>query len=148
MAEGDITFTNNFKELLLLGVCDMDTDTFKVALVKSGYSWSIDGNPAYGDTAVTSNEITASNYTAGGATLASLTVTQNDASDYAKWDAGDVTWSSLGTITGTLAHGLIYDDTVTTPVNKPILGRVELATNPTGGNYQIAWNGGGILQLS
>jgi len=148
MAEGDITCTNNFKEQLLLAGIDMDTDTFKVALIGSGYSFVIDGNPSYNDTAITSNEITASNYTAGGFTLTALTVTQNDTGDYAKWDAGNAVWNSLGTTTKSVAHGLIYDNTVTTPVAKPVIARVEIATQPNGGNYTIAWNANGILQLS
>lgn len=148
MAEGDITFTNNFKEQLLLGAVDMDTDVFKVALIGSGYTFSVDGNPSYNDTAVTSNEITSSNYVAGGGAIGSLTVTQNDTSDYAKWDGADVTWSTLGTTTKSVTNALIYDDTITTPTAKPIIGRVEIATQPNGGNYTIAWNAGGILQLS
>ena len=148
MAEGDITFTNHFKEQLLLKALDLDTDTIKVCLVGNGYSWSVDGNQSYNDTAITTNELTAANYSAGGEALTALTVSQDDANDWAKWDAANVTWGTLGTTGKTLIHALIYDDTITTPVAKPIIGRIELATNPTGGNYQIAWNAGGILQLS
>ena len=147
MAEGDITFYNNFKEQLMLKQVDLDTDTFKLVYLGSGYTFNQDGaNPAYADTAITSNEITAANYSAGGHSLTSLTVTQNDASDYAKWDAGDVTISSLGTTT--IAHGVVVDDSITAPTADILCFRVEIGTNANGGNYTMSWNAGGIAQLS
>jgi hypothetical protein len=147
MAEGDITVYNNAKEQLHLGGWDMDTDNFRLILLGSGYTFNQDGaNPAYADTTITSNEITATGYTAAGELMTALTVTQNDAGDYAKWDAGDVTWTSLSTTT--IAHAIIYDDSITTPTADPLVLRAEIGTNSNGGNYTISWNIGGIWQLS
>lgn len=142
MAEGDITFTNHFKEQLLLKAIDMDSDTFKVVLL-NGYSITPDGNLGYADL---TGEISASGYTAGGATLGSLAVAQDDANNRASWDAADVTWTSLATATITAAA--IYDDTVTTPVADPIVCFIEIATNSNGGNYTLQWNANGIGLLS
>lgn len=143
MAEGDITFANQAKAWLLGGLIALDTDTIKVALV-NGYSFDPDNNHGYAN--FSSNEITATGYTAGGKTLAGLTITTNDGSDYAMWDANDVTWSSLATATITAA--LLYDDTMTTPVADGLLAKMEIGTNSNGGNYTISWAGGGIAQLS
>jgi len=143
MAEGDITFANQAKAWLLGGLVDLDTDTIKVALV-NGYSFDPDNNHGYAN--FSANEITATGYTAGGKTLTGLTITTNDGSDYAMWDAGDVTWSSLAT--ATISAALIYDDTMTTPVADGLLAKMEIGTNSNGGNYTIAWAGGGIAQLS
>ena len=143
MAEGDITLTNQFKAWLLGGLVDLDTDTIKVALV-NGYTFNVDNNHGYAD--FSANEITATGYSAGGATLASLTITTNDGSDYGKWDAADVTWSSLAT--AGISAALIYDDSMTAPVADGLLAEVEIGTNSNGGNYTIQWNAGGIVQLS
>jgi hypothetical protein len=109
MAEGDAAVHNNFKEQLMLKTIDCDTDTFKVAMYTSSYTWSPDGaDTAYSAT----NEIGASGYTAGGATLASLVVAQDDTNDRASWDAADVEWTSLASASP--RHALLYDDTTAT----------------------------------
>ena len=143
MAEGDITFSNQAKAWLLGGILDLDTDAIKVALV-NGYSFNVDNNHGYGN--FSANEISATGYSAGGISLASLTITTNDTGDYAKWDAADVTWSSLAT--ATISAALIYDDALTTPVAKGLLAKMEIGTNSNGGNYTISWAAGGIAQLS
>lgn len=146
MAEGDITVYNNAKEQLLLKLWDMDTDTFKVALLGSGYTPSVDGAaPLYGDATITTNEISTTNYVAGGKALTGLTVTQDDGNNRAKWDAADVTWTSLGTTT--IGWAVIYDDTITTPA-KPLVCYMEITTNSNGNNYTISWNANGIFYLT
>ena len=75
MAEGDITFSNQFKAWLLGGLVDLDTDTIKVALV-NGYSFNADNNHGYAN--FSANEVSATGYSAGGATLTGLTITMCD----------------------------------------------------------------------
>ena len=143
MAEGDITLTNQLKAWWLGGIVDLDTDTIKVALV-NGYTFNADNNHGYAN--FSANEISATGYSAGGATLTGLTITTNDTGDYGKWDAANVTWASLAAATITAA--LIYDDTMTAPVADGLLAEVEIGTNSNGGNYSINWNAGGIIQIS
>lgn len=142
MAEGDITVSNQAKAWMLGGIVDLDTDTIKVALT-NGYSFDADNNHGYSN--FSANEITATGYSAGGESLTGLTITTNDTGDYAMWDAGNVTWTSLATTSIDMA--CIYDDTLTTPVAKGLLASMEIGTNSNGGNYTINWNAGGILQL-
>ena len=138
MAEGDALVLNNFKEQLLLKVIDCDTDTFKIALYDTAVA-EIDGAaPAY--TAV--NEISGSGYSAGGATLASLAVTQDDTNNWGKWDAADVTWSSLAA--NTILEATLYDDTTAT---KYICIYFEIATDSNGGDYTLQFNANGIMTL-
>jgi len=140
MAEGDASVHNNFKEQLLKKTIDCDSDTFKIALYTSSYTWSVDGaDTAYAAT----NEISAANYSAGGATLGSLVVTQDDTNDRAKWDAADVTWTALGAASP--RHAVLYDDTTAT---KWVLIHWELATDSNGGNYTLQFHTDGILLLS
>ena len=140
MAEGDAVVHNNFKEQMLKKTIDCDSDTFKMVMYTTSYTWSSDGaDTAYSAT----NEISASGYTAGGATLTSLAVTQDDTNDRAMWDAADVEWTSLAAAEP--RHAVLYDDTTAT---KWVLIHWELATDSNGGNYKLAFPSTGILLLS
>lgn len=141
MAEGDAHVVNNFKEQLMLKSIDLVNDTIKVALYTDAYAaGQIDGAaPAYSVT----NEVVASGYTAGGASLATKAVAQDDTNDRASFDAADVTWNSLAT--ATIQRAIMYDDTTATKWHMIIW---EIATNSNGGNYTLAWNANGILLLS
>jgi hypothetical protein len=139
MAEGDATVLNNFKEQLMLKTIDLDSDTLKVALYSVALNSPDGADVAYSAT----NEISASGYTAGGAALANKAVTQDDTNNLAKFDADDVTWSSLAT--ATILEARLYDDTTAT---KWVLILWAIATNSNGGNYTLAFNASGILTLS
>ena len=141
MAEGDAIVLNNFKEQLLLKAIDCDTDVFKVALYSVAVANPDGAAPAY----VTTNEIVASGYVAGGATVATPVVTQDDANDWAKWDdnGSNITWTSLAT--ATILEAQLYDDTTAT---KWLLIFWEIATNSNGGDYTIQFGANGILTLS
>lgn len=139
MAEGDAIVMNNFKEQLLLGTIDCDTDSFKVALYSVALG-SPDGEQSYTST----NEIVASGYTATGAAVSTPVVTQDDTNDWAKWDddGSDITWTNLAT--ATILEARLYDDT-TTPKHVAILW--EIATNSNGGNYTLQFGANGIMTL-
>lgn len=142
MAEGDAHIYNNFKEQLLLKQIDCDSDTFKLALYSGTYAaGEIDGDPAY--SAV--GEIGPANYTAGGQSIGTPVVAQDDGNDRASWDddGSDVTWNSLGASQIRMAK--LYDDT-TTPKHLCIVW--ELNTNSNGGNYTLAFNAAGMMLLS
>lgn len=140
MAEGDASVHNNFKEQLLKKTIDCVNDTFKMALFTATYTWSVDGaDTAYSAT----NEIVASGYTAGGATLGTKTVTQDDANDRASWDAPDVSWTALAAASP--RHAILYDDTTAT---KWVLIHWELATDSNGGDYTLQFHTNGILLLT
>ena len=145
MAEGATNVYNNIKEQLHLATMDFDTDTFKIILLKTT-TFSADDNPAYAD--YSADEITAAGYSAGGETLTGLTVTQDDTNDRAKWDAADMTWTSLASTT--IVGAVIYDDTITatTIPADPCVTHTEIATNSNGGNYTMAFHANGIWLLS
>ena len=141
MAEGDALVHNNFKEQLLLKTIDCNSDTFKVAL----YSVAIT-SPDGADTAyTTTNEIVASGYTAGGASIGTPVVTQDDTNNWAKWDddGTDVAWTALATATITEAR--LYDDTTAT---KWVCIMWELATNSNGGDYTLQFGANGMMTLA
>ncbi len=141
MAEGDAIVLNNFKEQLLLGVIDCDTDSFKVALYDTAVASPDGAAPAYTPT----NEISGSGYSAGGEAVATPVVAQDDGNDWANWDddGSNITWSSLAA--NTILEATLYDDT-TTP--KHIAIYWEIATDSNGGDYTIQFGANGILTLS
>jgi len=91
--------TDSFKEELLSGTHDFTSDTFKIALYTSDASL---GNSTTVYT--TSNEVSGTGYTAGGATLTGAAIAF--ASGVAYVDFSDVTWASS---TITARGALIYN---------------------------------------
>tara|TARA_E500000305_G_scaffold105837_1_gene103696 strand:- start:60 stop:488 length:429 start_codon:yes stop_codon:yes gene_type:complete len=138
MASGlyGITFLNALKNTLAL---DLDSDTIKIMLVTSSYTPDFGAHDFKADV---SNEISGTNYTAGGNTLSSLALTQTGGT--IKFDAADTSWSSA-TITD--ARGaVIYDDTLT---DDPLIAYIDFGANysSTNGTFTIAFNAGGIFTI-
>lgn len=144
MAEGDATAYNHFLEQLLLGNIALVADTINMVLIGNGYAFDRTGNPGYAN--ISANEITAAGYTAKGLSLATKTVVQNDTANNAKYDAADLTWTSLAATT--IAHAILFDETVTAPVADPLLIRWEISTNSNGGDYKLVFHANGIALLS
>jgi hypothetical protein len=134
---------NSAKQKLINGGIDLDTDTIKVALVTSSYSPNIDTHDFFDDV---TNEVTGTGYTAGGATLASVTLTVDTTNDRAVFDAADTTW---GTSTITARGAVIYKSTGTASTS-PLIAYIDFTTDQTSsaGNFIIQWSSSGILTLS
>jgi hypothetical protein len=81
------TQTTSFKKELYQGIHDLSTDTIKIAL----YTANVDLNQ---DTTVysTTNEVSASGYTAGGYTLTGVSISSSDYTAYVNWN--NVTWNA------------------------------------------------------
>lgn len=142
MAEGDGAIYNNFKEILMLGEVDLVDDTIKVALV-TGHTPNIDTHDFFDD--VSGDEESGTGYTAGGATLASKAVTQDNTNDRAEWDAADVTFSSLDV--GTPSHAIAYKSTGV-EATSALIAYWEVTTASNGGDYTLQWGANGLITLS
>jgi hypothetical protein len=81
------TQTTSFKKELYQGIHDLSTDTIKIAL----YTANVDLNQ---DTTVysTTNEVSASGYTAGGYTLTGVSINSSGYTAYVNWN--NVTWNA------------------------------------------------------
>jgi len=67
---------NSFKQELLGGVHDLDTDSLKIALIKDSPTGTYDADTTnYSDVTGNSDEATGTNYTAGGQVLDGATIT-------------------------------------------------------------------------
>lgn len=134
---------NSAKKDLITGAIDLDTDTIKAMLVTSTYSPNMDTHTKKSDV---TNEVSGTGYTAGGVTLASITVTQDNTNDKAVFDAADLSWSTA-TIT---ARGLvIYKDTGTGSTS-PLLCYLDFGSDvaSTAGTFSVQFSSSGILALS
>jgi len=119
--------TNQFLTKLQEKAYDLENDTIK-------------DDTTFNDT----NEISGTGYTAGGATLANSTVTQDDSGDLAKWDATDITWSTA-TITDA-RYAVIYDTTV----SNDIIAYIDFGANKSSvaSDFKIIWNASGIITIA
>lgn len=90
---------SSFKQQILLGEHDMDTDTFKIALYTA--SATLDASTTV---YTTSNEVVGTGYTAGGNTLTGATVSLTGTTAFV--DFSDTSWT---TATITARGALIYN---------------------------------------
>lgn len=148
MAEGDGYIYNSFKKYVMDGVFDLDGAAALQVTLHTGYSPDIDSHTIWGDTGVSSTEITGTGYVADGKVLASPATTQDNTNDRGKFDANDLTWTSLTLSPATPSHLILWDNTPTTPVD-PLIAYWILGTTATnGGDYTIQWGSNGILLVT
>ena len=143
-----ITFYNSFREYLGDGTIDLDTHTFKVMLTSSSYTPNASTHTVKAD--VTNELSTANGYTAGGATLGSVTWTLSGGT--VTFDAADTAWTASGAGI-TARYAVIYDDTPSSPAD-PLVAYILLDTTPAdvtasaGNNLTLQWNASGIFTLA
>src|SRR5210317_2129986 len=96
---------NSFKQELLGGLHDLDTDSIKLALIKESPSGTYDAATTnYSDVTGNSDEASGTGYVAGGNTLTNVTPTSSGTTAFT--DFADTTWS---TATITASGALIYN---------------------------------------
>ena len=84
---------NSFKQELLGGVHDLDTDVIKIALIKATPTGTYGAATTnYSNVTVNSDESVGTNYTAGGNTLGSATISLDGST--AIVDFANTTWAS------------------------------------------------------
>jgi hypothetical protein len=140
-----ISFYDSFREFVGDGTIDLDGDTFKVMLVTDAYTFSAAHTVK---TDITNELSTANGYTAGGATLG--TVTWGHSGGTATFDAANTVWTA--TDSGiTARRAVIYSDTA---ASDQLVASVLLDTTPadvtaTAGNtLTLAWHASGIFTLA
>ena len=126
------------------GVFDLDTDTVRLSAHTNTYSINQDTHDFFDDV---TNEVTGTNYTAGGEALASKTVTRS--TNTVTFDAADVVWLQSGAgfsnarkfvlrrVQGTAATDRLYS-VVTADAD---VGNVT-------GDLTVSWNASGIATWS
>lgn len=135
---------NSFKYDNATGAIDLNTDTFKIMLVTSAYTPNIDTHTKRSDI---TNEVSGTGYSAGGATLASVTVTNDTTNDRTVLDAADATWSSS---TITARGGVIYKSRGGASSADELVCYLDFGADitSTAGTFTVAFNATGIMTLS
>jgi hypothetical protein len=130
---------NSYKDGCIEGEIAFLTDTIKVGLVTSTYTVDIDSDTLWSDI---TNEVVGTGYTAGGATLASKTSTQDNTNDRGVMDAADVTWS---TSTVTARAAVVYESGT-----GYLIGYIDFAADKSSSasDFTIQWHADGILYIS
>jgi len=130
---------NRLKFNLCKKLVDLSADTIKVILLNNTHTFNTDHNV---NTDVNANEISGTGYTAGGITITSPTVTQNDTLDQAVFDGADIAWTVA---TFSAYHAVL----VNTTVSNNLCGSLDFGgvKTVTGGTFTIQWAATGIITL-
>jgi hypothetical protein len=136
MASGIYT---TFKEYAGDSTMDLDTHSFKVALMNNTHTFKAT-NSTWSD--VSANQISGTGYTSGGVALATVTWAADGTT--LKWDAADSSWS---TASFTAYHAVIYNDT---HASDALVCSIDFggAQTVAAGTFTIQWAATGILRAS
>ena len=138
-----MAIVNTFKKKAIDEVLGLGTP--KAMILNTTHTTNIDTQEFIDD--VSTNEVSGTNYTAGGATLASVTVTIDTGTDTVKLDCNDVTYTN---ITISNAKYVAYYVDTGTPGTSPIINIATFATTEdrTAQDLVLEIAAGGILDLS
>jgi hypothetical protein len=132
---------------IMQGTIDFEDDTIKVALTTSSYTPDQDAHDFFNDV---TNEVSATGYTAGGATLGSKTLGYTSGTNVLKIDGADVTWTITGSMT---ARNVIIYKATGDASTSPLIGygaflRDGSPSDVTAndGDFTITWSTDGILK--
>lgn len=123
---------------------DWDTDVIKVMLTTSTY---VPNQDTHQYKSSVTNEITGTGYTAGGATLASVTATYTAATNILALDAADTAWTGA---TFTARYAVVYDSTPATDATRPLICWIDFGADQSvsAGTFTITWAAGGIVTIT
>lgn len=143
MPSGTLYAYNNFYEALMKAGIDLSSATLKVALLTNAYTPDTDAHDNFDD--VSAAEVSGTGYSAGGATLANKTVTQDNVNNLGVFDADDVSWAAS---TITARYAVIYKSTGT-PANDTLIAYMDFGSDlsTSSSTFSINWNAGGIIRL-
>lgn len=121
---------------------DLDSDTIKIALVTSSYTPNQDTHDFFNDI---TGESSATGYTAGGATLSSVTWAYTSGTNVWKFDAADPSWTVTTTLTA--RYAVIYDATPGTSATNPLIGYIDFGADQStaSGVFTIQFDAAGIF---
>ncbi len=100
-------------------------------------------------------ELTSTGYTggfggAGRLTLASKTLTVDQANNRAEFDAADITWTSISQAAAETLVGLVMLTEITNDAASPVIMAIDTATGlpltPNGSDITVTWDAQGLLQ--
>ena len=135
---------NKLKYLLATGAIDFSSDSFKIILMQSGFTFNKDTHHQYSD--VSASELgTGNGYTANSKTLAGVSVTEDDTDDRTEVTWSNVTWTASGGAIGPTPGAIIFDDT---HADDAIVGYIDFGGDQTQADGGVATISGIELRIS
>ena len=124
---------------------NLASDTIKLALLNASHTPAQDTHDFFDD--VSANESSGTGYTAGGATLANQTWTQDNTNDRAVFDGDNVVFTISSALTARYAE--LYKSTGTAGTS-PLIAEIDLATTYSlaSGTLTFTWHANGIFYIS
>lgn len=121
---------------------DFATDTIKTSLHTSTYTPAQDTDNYWDDA---TNEVTSTNYTSGGVTLGSKTLTYTGGTNTVAFDAADAAWT---TVSFTARTAVVYKSTGTSSTSH-LFSYVDFGADQTvsSGNFSVVWAAAGIATI-
>ncbi|MBU1101140.1 MAG: hypothetical protein KKA84_12125 [Bacteroidetes bacterium] len=124
------------------GTIDWDTDTFKLMLLDNTYT--VDKDHDFTDVI---GEVSGTGYTAGGFTLTTKTVVQDDGNDKVQLTCDDPSWVGLNA--GLIQQAVIYQSTGTPATSTPLLHIQDgLPQTPIAADFVLQIQDGVVLEIS
>lgn len=150
MAAGNWIFFNTGKQKALDGTLDMDTDVFRMALIKT-----LSGR-AVGSifSAISANEISATGgYAAGGKTLSGISLKAGGSAGVRQWSHGDRIFTANGGNLTNIKYAVLLDHSKGgTLASRPIVAYSQLSTSQftitTGNTLTVKSPTGGAFDIS
>lgn len=123
---------------------DLNSDSIKVALVTSTYTFDQDLHAYWSDI---TNEVVGTGYTAGGAVVATPSIAYDGASNTFAFDGADVSWTGS---TITARGAVVYDDTPATAATKPLICFIDFGADvvTSSGTFQLTFDSSGIATIT
>ncbi len=122
---------------------DWLTGTIDYSLHTATYAPAVDTDAFF---SAATNEVTGTNYTAGGVVLGTKTVTYDTATDETRMDAADAVWTTA-TI-ASIRYGVFWENTAGANTTDPLIGYHDLgAQSVTAANLTIQFDATGVWKL-
>lgn len=118
---------NHVKYLLAFNAIDFVSDTFKIILMASGFSFNKDTHHEYADV-IASELATANGYVQGNKVLTGIAMLEDDTDDRCEITWSNASWTATGGAIGPARGAIIYDDTV---ADDPIVGYIDFGSDYT-----------------
>lgn len=137
------TFYNSYKVDAAKGAVNVESDTIKVMLVTSLYTFDPDSHSFKNDV---TNEVIGTGYTAGGRTIANLAVVKDNMNDKAVINGDNVLWS---TVTLTARGAVVYKDTGISSTS-PLLMYIDFGQDEAVAEdeFLLNWLADGVFQIT
>lgn len=129
----------------LTGDIDLNSDTIKAALLDADYTPNQNTDEFFGDTGIASNEVSGTGYSAGGVTLASLSVTPGTGTIIFD-STTDPTWAN-STIT---AKYIVFYKSTGNNATSALIAYADFGQNETSssGEFKYTLSADGIVKIT